>query len=244
MKPNFKSGVLFGENLMGCEMGKIKVVMNKPIYLGQAILDLSKVVIYEFHYDYMKQKYNNDKLQLCYMDTDSLVYQIKTKDFYADIADDVPMRFDTSGYCSNHPIPIGLNKKAIGLMKDELGGAIMTELVALRPKLCSYRKLDGAEDKKCKGIKKCVIKKTLTFEDCKNCLLNPPLGGVQGPRNVYRSQLMFRLSKHEVHTIEVNKVALNRDDDKRISKRDGISTLAHGHKSLSWSPILGELSLI
>ena len=156
MKPNFKSGVIFGENLMGCEMGKIKVVMNKPVYLGQAISDLSKIVMYEFHYDYIVPKYG-ENLTLCYMDTDSLVYRIKTEDFYADIADDVPARFDTSGYCSNHPLPIGLNKKVIGLMKDELGGAIMTEFVALRPKLYSHRKLDGLEDKKCKGIKKCVV---------------------------------------------------------------------------------------
>ena len=142
MKPNFKSGVLFGENLMGCEMGKIKVVMKKPVYLGQAILDLIKIVMYEFHYDYMVPKYG-ENLQLCYMDTDSLVYHIKTKDFYADIADDVEERFDTSGYCSDHPgaggagalrpLSIGLNKKVIGLMKDELGGDIMTEFVALRP---------------------------------------------------------------------------------------------------------------
>ena len=89
MKPNFKSGVLFGENLMSCEMGKIKVVMNKPVYLGQAILDLSKIIMYEFRYDYMKPKYGDD-LTLCYMDTDSLVYYIKTKDFYTDIVDDVP----------------------------------------------------------------------------------------------------------------------------------------------------------
>ena len=90
--PNFKSGVLFGENLMGCEMDKIKVVMNKPIYLSQAILDLSKTVMYEFHYDYMVPKFG-ENLTLCYMDTDSLVYRIKTEDFYADIADDVPTRF-------------------------------------------------------------------------------------------------------------------------------------------------------
>ena len=112
----------------------------------------------------------------------------------------------------------------------------MTEFVALRPKLYSFRQLNGSEDKKCKGIKKCVIKKTLTFEDYKNCLLNPA--------NVYRSQLMFRATKHEVHRIEVNKVALNRDDDKWISERDGISTLTRGHKSLSWNLILGELSVI
>ena len=98
MKPNFKSGVCFDENLMGCEMGKTKVVMNKPVYLGQAILDLSKIVMYKFHYDYMKEKYDSNRLQLCYMDTDLLVYSIKTKDFYADIVDDIPTRFDTSGY--------------------------------------------------------------------------------------------------------------------------------------------------
>ena len=121
-------------------------------------------------------------------------------------------------------------------MKDELGGAIMTEFMALRPKLYSFRQLNGSEDKKCKGIKKCIVKKTLTFEDYNACLFNPDA--------IYRSQLMFRSTKHEVHTIEVNKVALNRDDDKRISKRDRISTSARGHKSLSWSPILGEVSLI
>ena len=167
MKPNFKSGVLFGENVMGCEMGKIKVVMKKPVYLGQAILDLSKIVMYEFHYDYMKPKCKDR--QLCCMDIDSLIYNIKTEDFYADITDDVDEMFDTSGYDKKdaRPLPIGKNKKVIGLMKGELGGKIMTEFIALRPKLYSCKKLDGVEDKKCKGIKKCVIKKTLTFEDYK-----------------------------------------------------------------------------
>ena len=185
MKPNFKSGVLFGENLMGCEMGKIKVVMNKPVYLGQAILDLSKIVMYEFGYDYMKPKYGNN-LTLCYMDTDSLVCHIETEDFYEDIAGDVKERFDTSGYSKEdaRPLPIGLNKKVIGLMKDELGGKIMTEFVALRPKLYAYRKPDDKkcegikkcvvkEDKRCKGIKKCVVKKTPGFNDYKKCLFNP-----------------------------------------------------------------------
>ena len=155
---------------MGCEMGKVKVMMNKPVYLGQAILDFSKTVMYEFHYDYLVPKYG-ENLTLCYMGTDLLVYRIKTEDFYADIADDVEERFDTSGYSGNKPLPVGLNKKVIGLMKDELGGNIMTEFVALRPKLYSYRKLNGACDKKCKGIKKCIVKKTLSFEDYKNCLL-------------------------------------------------------------------------
>ena len=237
IKPNFKSGIRFSENLMGCEMVKTKVVMNKPVYLGQAILDLSKIVRYEFHYDYMKPKYK-ENLTLCYMDTDSLVYDIKTEDFYEDIADDVETRFDTSGYSKEdaRPLPIGLNKKVIGLMKDELGGKIMTEFVALRPELYACRKLDGAEDMKCKGIKKYVVKKNLDFDDYKKCLFNP-VGA-----SIYRCQVMSRNKKHEVHIVEVNKIALNRDDDKQIAKKDGVSTLARGHKSLCWNPLLGEVS--
>ena len=118
-------------------------------------------------------------------------------------------------------------------MKDELGDSIMTEFVALRPKLYSYRKLDGAEDKECKGIKKCVVSQTLAFDDYKDCLLNPT------NKSIYRSQLMFRNRRH----VEVNKVALTRDDDKRIAKADVISTLARGHNSLCWNPLLGEVSL-
>ena len=175
MKPNFKSGTLFGKNLMGCEMGKIKVVMNKPVYLGQAILDLSKIVMYEFHYGYMKQKYP-EGLTLCYMDTDSLIYDIETADFCKEIAEDVKDRFDTSGYNPNRPLPVGLNKKVIGLIKDELGGEIMTEFVTLRPEMYAY-KTGSAESKKCKGIKKCIVKKTISFEDYKAWLFSgePPI---------------------------------------------------------------------
>ena len=217
-RPNFKSGTLLGPDLMGCEMGKIKVVMNKPVYLGQAILDLSKLIMYEFHYDdYMLPKYG-DNIKLCYMDTDSFVYSIETKDFYKDIADDVETRFDTSGYC-NRPLLIGKNEEVIGLMKDELGGEIMKEFISLRPKMYSYR-VESSEPKKCKGIKKCVVKKTITFEDCKRCLFDG--------RNVHRSQLLFRSNKHEVKTLEVNKLALNSQDDKRISI-DGIASYAIGH---------------
>ena len=218
--------------------------MNKPVYLGQAILDLSKIAMCEFHYDYMKPKYEDSlpsrgpqALQLCYMDTDSFVYHIKTEDFYADIADDAEERFDTRVHDKEdaRPLPIRKNKKVIGLMKDELGGKIMTEFIALRPKLYSYRNIGDKEAKKCKGIKKCVVKETLAFHDYVNCLFSGT--------NAYRLQLIFRSRKHEVHTIEVNKIALNRDDDKRIAKKDRISTLARGHKSICWSPILGEIVL-
>ena len=114
---------------------------------------------------------------------------------------------------------MGLNKKVIGLMKDELGGGIMTEFVALRPKMYAY-KTGNSESKKCKGIKKCVVKKTISFEDYKACLFSGETS--------YTSQLMFRSSKHEVRTLELNKLALSRDDDKRITV-NGISSLGRGH---------------
>ena len=219
MRPNFKSGTLLGPDLMSCEMGKVRVVMNKPVYLGQAILDLSKTIMYEFHNDYMKCKYKDEDLKLCYMDTDSLIYSIRTEDFYADIADDVEARFDTSGYVPDRPLNVGKNKKVIGLMKDELGGEIMREFVSLRPKMYSYK--DGnSEPKKCKGIKRCVVKRTMSFEDYKRCLFS----GEQS----HRSQLLFRSRKHEVRTLEVNKLALSREDDKRISI-NGVASYTRGH---------------
>ena len=113
-------------------MNKMKVKMNKPIYLGLSILDISKILMYEFWYDYMKPKYN-DNVKLCYMDTDSFVMNIKTNDFYKDISSNVEKRFDTSNYECNRPLPTGKNKKIIGLMKDELGGKIITGFVTLRP---------------------------------------------------------------------------------------------------------------
>ena len=175
--------------------------------------------MYEFHYDYMKHKYAEDKLTLCYMDTNSLIYDIKTDDFYKDIADNVESRFDTSGYVPDRPLPVGKNKKIIRLMKDELGGGIMREFVTLRPKMYAY-KVGSSESKKCKGIKKCVVKKTISFEDYKNCLFSGEAS--------HRSQLMFRSLKHEVRMLEVNKLALSRDDDKRLTV-DGIASLTRGH---------------
>ena len=221
-KPNFKSGTLLGPDLMSCEMGKVKVKMNKPVYFGQAILDLSKTMMYEFHYDYMKKKYNEESLKLCYMDTDPLVYKIRTEDFYKDITEDVEARFDTSGYVPDRPLLVGKNKKVIGLMKDELGGKIMKEFISLRPKMYSHR-VEESEPKKCKGIKKCIVKKTISFEDYKRCLFDGT--------TIHRSQLMFRSKKHSVRTLEVNKLALSREDDKRVSV-DGIASLAMGHYSL------------
>ena len=106
--------------------------MNKPIYLSQAILDISKTLIHEIWYDYIKPKYDY-KARSCYMDTDSFVINIKTEDFYKDIVNDVEKWFDTSNYDNDNdkrPLPVSINKKVIANFKDELGGKIMTVLCA------------------------------------------------------------------------------------------------------------------
>ena len=170
-EPNYHTMNYISKDLSIIEMDKTRVKMNKPIYLGLSILDISKILMYEFWYDYMKPKYGND-VKLCYIDTDSFVMDIKTEDFYKDIADDVEKRFDTSNYEVDRPLPTGKNKKVIGLMKDELGEKIITKFVTLRPKTYSYSTDDGKEDKKVKGTKKCVIKRKIKFDDYKKFLLN------------------------------------------------------------------------
>ena len=156
-EPNYHTMKLIDNFLAIIEMRKVKVKMNKPIYLGLSILGISKITMYEFWYDYVKSKYE-DKARLCYMDTDSFVVNIKTKDFYKDIAENVKESFDTSNYIFDRPLPTGVNKKVIGLMKDELGGDMITEFVALRPKAYSYITNDFIEMKKAKDTKKCVVK--------------------------------------------------------------------------------------
>ena len=141
-------------------MKKIKIKAREAVYLGATILDISKTLMYEFWYDYMKPKYGYN-VKLCYMDTDSFIMHIKTEDFYKDIANDIEKRFDTSNYEVHKPLPTGKNKKVIGLMKDELGGKVMTEFVALRPKTYSNL-LDGGSDKKAKGTKK-ICHKTKAY---------------------------------------------------------------------------------
>ena len=159
-EPNYHTTKWFSEKLLAIEMKKAKVKMNKPVYLGLSILEICKTLMYEFWYDYLKPKYS-DNVKLCYMETDSFIVHIKAKDFYKDIANDVEKRFDTSNYEINRLLPTGKNKKVIGLMKDELGGKIKTEFVALRPKTYSYLTDDCEEDNKAKETKKCVIKRML-----------------------------------------------------------------------------------
>ena len=139
--------------------------MNKPVYLAMSILDISKTLLYEFWYDYIKPKYK-DKATLCYMDTDSFVINIFTEDFFEDISNDVERWFDTSNYDENdkRPLSIGMNKKVISLFKDELGVKIITEFCALGAKTYAYLLDDDREYKKAKGTNKWVIKRKLMFK--------------------------------------------------------------------------------
>ena len=153
----------FAKNLLATEMRKTQILMNKSVYLGLSVLDLHITVMYESWYDYVKAK-------SCYLDADSFIVRVKTDDIYKFIAEDVETRFDTSNYELERPLPKGKNKKVISVMKDELGGKIMKGFVGLRTKTYRYLIDDGSEDEKAKSTKHCVIKRKLTFEDCKNCL--------------------------------------------------------------------------
>ena len=201
------------EDLSIIELNKTKVKMNKSIYLGLSILEISKLLMYEFWYDYMKPKYG-DNIKLCYMDTDSFIMNIKTEDFYKDIANDVEKRFDTSNYEVNIPLPTEKNKKVIELIKDELGGK--------RPKTYSYLADACKENKKAKATKKCVIKRLIKFNDYKNCLLKDEV--------ILKSQQKFISKKHDVYTENINKIALSNNEDKRLVSSDKITSYPYGYK--------------
>ena len=206
---------------MAIEKKKTRAKITKPFYLGMSVLDISKTLMYEFWYDYVKPKYGY-RAKLCHTDTDTFIIYIKTEDYFEDISNDVERWFDTSNFDKNHkrPLPIGKNKKVPDLFKDEIGGKIMTEVVALRPKTYAYLMDDGRNHKKAKGTKKCVIKQKLMFENYKDCLFNN--------KTVYRSQERFKSYYHDVYTEEVNQIALSSNDDKGLQTSDRIATYSYG----------------
>ena len=156
------------------------------------------------------------------MDTDSFLIHIFTEDFFEDISNDVEKWFDTSNYDKNdkRPLPIGKNKKVPGLFKDELGGKIITEVVAIRPKTYAYLTDDDNEHKKAKGTRKCIIKRKIRFKNQTDSLFEN--------KTILRSQLRFKSDLHIVYTEEVNKIAISNNDDKRLQTFDKITTCPHG----------------
>ena len=218
-KPNFDRATIFDRNLIAVHMKKTEVYFSKPIYVGQAILDLSKTLMFDFHYDYIREKYNN-AAELLFTDTNSLLYLIHTDDFYKDISRDIKTKFDTSDYPESHPSGIltGINKKVIGMFKDEVAGRQITHFVGLRPKLYSFKVEDDKTVKKCKGIKKNVVKRELSFDDYVKCLFS-------GEKQM-KTMKIIRSENHDIYSKKVNKIALNNDDDKRKVMDNRINTLA------------------
>ena len=223
-KPNYHAAKHISKDLLIMEMKKRELYMNKPIYLGQTILDISKTLMYlmyEFWYDYIRPKYE-DKVKLCYMDTDSFVMMIETEDFFKDINSDVDKWFDTSNFDKNddRPLLIGKNKKVIGKFKDELGGKIISEFCALKAKTYAYKLDNGNEVKKAKDTKKCVVKSHISFSNNVDILFNSS--------KLLKSQFTFKSDHHDIYTQKINKIALNYFDDKRIQVDDKITTYPYG----------------
>ena len=219
-KVNFDKRTIFSDWLIAVHRYKTKVKLNKPIYLGMSILDLSKTFMYDFHYNYFKKKYG-DNVELLMTDTDSLKYEIHTEDFYKDISMDVEAKFDTSNYPKEHPLYYVENKKVIGKMKDECGGKLILEFVGLRSKLWSDLMEEEEEEKKYKGIKKNVIKIYITFQDYKDCLFDE--------EEQTREMNLITRKEHELYTVTTQKIALSAQDDKRIVMGNKIDTLPYGH---------------
>ena len=226
---NYKSCVAFSDHLLAIEMRKTRIYMDKPIMVGQAILDKSKELMYHFYYDYLKPKYKED-VKLMYMDRDSFVLEIETCDFFEDIKEDLKEWFDTSGYDTNMILSNEyaevreINKKRIGMMKDELGKGYMTEFVALSPKVYAFEetRLDNSlvEHKKTKGTKKKVTKKSLCFDLYKQCLFeNKMFNCIQNS---------MKRSPISVDTMQINKISLENYDNKRLRSINGIATYPYG----------------
>lgn len=240
--PNFKKSTIFDENLVAIEMNKTNILMNKPIAIGMSILDLSKVLMYDFHYNHMKLKYG-ENIIIVYTDTDSLVYEIKTDCFYNDMKESLEL-YDTSDYPKDNIFGIPqVNKKIPGLFKDELNSQIFTEFVGLRSKMYSIKadtvkrivdpvleidfvkKAEGVDKmKKAKGVKRYVLNNKIEFSDYYKCIKDNSVA--------VREQNGIRSKNHRVFTVQQTKVALSPFDNKRKILDNNIDTLPWGHYTL------------
>lgn len=226
-KPQYVNHKIYSESLVAIQQLKKTVELNKPIYVGLSVLDLSKLHMYKFHYDYISPKYGNNQ-QLLFTDTDSLCYHIKTDDLYKDMSDD-KQYFDMSGYnmdgyraCDN------TNKKVIGKFKDETDGVPIVEFCGLRSKMYSIKLDDDKEKKTGKGIKKSALKKKVTHENYYKCLF-----GEQSEQRQLVSFNNMRSINHTIYGMKFTKVGLSCSNDKQYLLDDGISNLSYGHYKIS-----------
>lgn len=227
LQPWFEDRLIIGNNLVPIEMKKKKILFNKPIYVGASILELSKTLMYKFHYDVMIPKFTQEKLKILYMDTDSFFNAVKSEDVYHDMLErEFHNMLDTSDYPKSHILFSDKNKKVIGKMKDEVSGSIIQKFIGLGSKLYAFQIFnDGSVKKKAKGVVKSVTQNQIRFEDYKKCL--------DTGKKMFRVQKKIVSKKHVICTYQFNKIALSNIDDKRHILNDNVSTLSYGHKDTS-----------
>ena len=221
-KPTYVSSKIFTKNLVAVHKIKETLTLNRPAYVGMCILDLSKTLMYDFHYNYIKKKYGN-KAKLLFTDTDSLTYEIEADDVYQDFWNDKE-KFDNSDYPESSPYFDKTNKKVIGKFKDEAVGVPIREFIGLRSKMYSYMKDDQKEARTAKGIKKNVIKKNITHENYKQTLFNN--------KQMHHTMKTIRSNNHQLGSYELNKVSLSCFDDKRYIHNNGVTSYAYGHQKI------------
>lgn len=211
VKPNFKKRVVFNENLIAIEMNRTNIFIAIPIIVGVSVLEISKLCMYDFHYDFMLKQFSYEDCKLLYTDTDSFIYNIQCDDVY-NLLRNYPEKFDTSDFPNENRFGIELkNKKIPGLMKDGCNGKILKEFVGLRSKMYSIKIAKTENEietiKKAKGVKPNVIKKKIDFEKYVECLKTNV--------NVIDVQCTIKSKLHKVFSIEQTKSMLNSQDDKR-----------------------------
>ena len=217
--PGFKSMTLFNNNLYAIHMAKCKLKLNRPIYTGQSILDLSKHLMYDFWYNTLKTEYG-DRISLCYTDTDSVIIKVETDDIYADMKNNSNL-YDFSDYPRDHPNYNTSNKKIVGKFKDEMMSKPMAGFTALRPKMYAFIMSDSKEKCTAKGVSSVTKNKDLKYQMYVDCLTER--------KEMYHSQMALRSKKHQMGLYEQVKKSLSPLDTKKWIANDGITTLAYGH---------------
>ena len=218
--PAFARANIFDNDLAAIQVHKSRLVLNRPVYVGMSILDMSKTLMYDFYYREMKSQYG-DKCELLYTDTDSLLVEIRMDDVYRDMAKRIDL-YDTSDYPKDHPLHSAANKKVLRKMKDECAGRPIAEYVGLRPKMYSILEASGDCIMKAKGVKKAVVKKHIRHEQYREALFK---------KKTFRHGMdVLRAERHRIYGQQLNKVSLSPFDSKRWIAQNGVATFAYGHR--------------